>query len=548
MTDPRIGTDIGGYRIEELIGRGGMGVVYRAEQIALGRRVALKLVAPELAEDPGFRERFQRESRLAASIEHPNVIPVHEAGEAEGSVYISMRYVDGTDLRLLIREQGQLEPARAARLVAQVGDALDAAHASGLVHRDVKPANVVIGTVGGHEHAYLTDFGLTKHASSQGGLTRTGEWVGTVDYVAPEQISGGGVDARSDVYALGCVLFQALTGSVPFERDSDVAKMYAHLHEPPPSPLEVAPDLPPALAGVVARALAKDPGNRYQSAGDLGRAAVAAAENTRIAEPERSVARGSAASGLAATVPAASPAPTAPAAAPTARLPFADDTPPTQAVPPARRGRGVAIGVAAAVLGAALLAGGLLAAGVFDSEDEPRRSSGPVAVDTGTSEPEPVPGDDSDIGRTDEEPPTETAGFTTYEAATYTAEYPAEWRVTEDDQLKTTYSRTKFQSPDDSQSVLIDRSPGKDEPPAQSAKAVESQTAKTPGYERISFEPTTVGGREAYEWTFSIDGERKVDIFVNAGGEGFAVLGAGDGDFSALLADARGIAESIQPR
>src|SRR5215211_100138 len=201
-----IGTTVGGYRVEAEVGRGGMGVVYRAEQLGLGRTVALKLIAAELAQDRGFRERFERESRLAASIEHPNVIPVYEAGEADGVLYISMRYIDGSDLRALISSGGRLDPRRAAALLGQVGNALDAAHGLGLVHRDVKPANVLVAGEGAQEHAYLTDFGLTKRAASHGGLTKTGEWVGTVDYVSPEQIQGHGLDARTDVYSLGCVL------------------------------------------------------------------------------------------------------------------------------------------------------------------------------------------------------------------------------------------------------------------------------------------------------------------------------------------------------
>jgi len=318
--DPRIGSVIAGYRIEASIGRGGAGVVYRAEQLRLGRRVAIKLIAPELGEDPGFRERFERESRLAASIEHPNLIPVYEADEADGLLYLVMRYIPGTDLRRLIGDEGRLDPTRAAELVGQVAAALDAAHARGLVHRDVKPANVLIASVGGREHVYLTDFGLTKHLTSQAALTSTGEWLGTIDYAAPEQIQGGMLDARTDVYALGCVLDQAVTGQVPYIRDSDMAKMYAHLSEPPPSPTAVAPGLPVELDEVIARAMAKDPEGRYPSAGDLGRAALAAVERRAPAEPERIVARGEAAPAIA-PPPAPPPAATAPPPTPPAGAP-----------------------------------------------------------------------------------------------------------------------------------------------------------------------------------------------------------------------------------
>ncbi len=263
------GRQIAGYRVEAVAGRGGMGVVYRATQLALDRTVALKIVAPELAGDEDFRERFKRESRIAASIEHPNVIPVHEAGEADGVLFISMRYVEGTDLRELLALRGPLEPERTVRIVGQVAEALDAAHARGLVHRDVKPANVLIGDRGGMEHVYLTDFGLSKQSSSQSGLTKTGQWVGTLDYIAPEQIEGRPVDARTDVYALGCVLYQALTGEVPFVRDSEVSKLWAHISEPPPAPSHRRPGVPPALDAVVVRAMAKDPAQRHRTAGEL---------------------------------------------------------------------------------------------------------------------------------------------------------------------------------------------------------------------------------------------------------------------------------------
>src|SRR3954468_23353749 len=303
---PQPGDHVAGYRIERQLGRGGMGVVYLAEQVRLRRYVALKLIVPELAEDDEFRRRFERESQMAASLDHPNVIPVYEAGEADGALFISMRYVEGYDLRAVIRSAGRIEPVRAARLVGQLGNALDAAHARGLVHRDVKPANVLVaGELGSaSEHAYLTDFGLTKHVSSSSGITHTGQWVGTLDYVAPEQISGGPLDARVDVYSLGCVLFEALTGQVPYPKDSDVAKMFAHMNEPPARVSQLAPRAGAAFDPVGERALAKQPDQRYPSTGDLGRAALAAAQGQHYTAPERSVAAGSAAP---ATVLAAQP-------------------------------------------------------------------------------------------------------------------------------------------------------------------------------------------------------------------------------------------------
>ncbi|WP_051222273.1 serine/threonine-protein kinase [Conexibacter woesei] len=292
-TELEPGDEIAGYRITGLAGRGGMGVVYRAEQLDLQRPVALKLIATPLARDEAFRERFVRESRAAAAIDHPNVIPVYSAGEEGGRLYLAMRYVDGEDLRSLVGRDGPMEPARAASVIAQVANALDAAHARGLIHRDIKPANVLLD----RDHAYLTDFGLTKRLTGETTMTGSGRWVGTLGYIAPEQIRGEGVDARADVYALGCLLFYVLTGVAPYRRDSDEATLYAHLNDPPPDAAALEPEVPVALAAVVERALAKDPDERFPSAGDLGRAALAAVGDGPTPPPERVVARGAAAPG-----------------------------------------------------------------------------------------------------------------------------------------------------------------------------------------------------------------------------------------------------------
>src|SRR3954469_7795566 len=285
MSELEPGSVFAGHRIEAVAGRGGMGVVYRATQLALDRTVALKVIAPGLLEDQTVRSRFVRESKVAASIDHPNVIPIYYAGDESGIAYIAMRYVAGDDVRSLVRREGRLAPERAARIIAQIGAALDEAHSAGLVHRDIKPANVLLTA---DDHVYLTDFGLTKHALSIAGSTKPGHWVGTLDYVAPEQIRGERVDARVDIYALGCLLHYTLTGAVPFPREGDEARLWAHLSDPPPEPTEHAPaGLPSAFDAVVERALAKDPEDRYPSAGDLGRAAKAAAANQQPAGRER---------------------------------------------------------------------------------------------------------------------------------------------------------------------------------------------------------------------------------------------------------------------
>jgi DNA-binding beta-propeller fold protein YncE len=276
VAEDRIGTDLAGYRIERVLGRGGMSVVYLARDPRLKRNVALKVLAPELAEDEGFRARFLRESQLAASLDHPNVVPVYEAGEADGLLYIAMRHVLGTDLKALLRAEGALAPERALTLVGQVANALDAAHERGLVHRDVKPSNVLLTGRPGEEHCYLADFGLSTSASDRS-VADARQIVGTIDYVAPEQIRGADVDGRADVYSLSCLLYECLVGAVPFSRASDVAVIYAHLEEPPPKASEHAPALPAAADAVLERGTAKLPDERWQTCADLveaGRSAL----------------------------------------------------------------------------------------------------------------------------------------------------------------------------------------------------------------------------------------------------------------------------------
>src|SRR5687767_14105577 len=270
------GTEIAGYRIESFIGRGGMAVVYRAEDMRLGRKVALKLLTPQLADSEQFRQRFIRESRLAASLDHPNIVPIYEAGEADGQLFIAMRYVIGADLKAVLAQMGgQLPLDRTIGLFGQVGSALDSAHRAGLVHRDVKPANILVAAderpgSARRDHVYLTDFGLTKRTTEMsGGLTGTGHFLGTVDYVSPEQIQGRPVGSGTDIYALGCVLYECLTGQLPFRRDDDAALLWAHLVEAPPPVTGIRPDLPAAVNAVIARAMAKDPSDRYATSGEL---------------------------------------------------------------------------------------------------------------------------------------------------------------------------------------------------------------------------------------------------------------------------------------
>jgi hypothetical protein len=266
------GVEFAGYRIEALVGRGGMSEVYRASNPRLGNSVAVKLLARELAEDKVFQERFVRESRLAASLNHPNVVPIFDAGEYEGMPFIAMRYVDGPDLKQLVAREGPLALEYATAILAQVAAALDAAHQKGLVHRDVKPGNILIDENAGTDgvpHVYLSDFGVAKHSQSHSGLTSTGHFVGTIDYIAPEQIEGKPLDGTTDLYSLGCLLYECLTGASPFDRDTDVAMIYAHLVDPPPPVSEKRPDLPAALDGVIAKALSKRPEDRYRTCREL---------------------------------------------------------------------------------------------------------------------------------------------------------------------------------------------------------------------------------------------------------------------------------------
>ncbi|MER6444938.1 serine/threonine-protein kinase [Streptomyces venezuelae] len=314
-TDLR-GKQIAGYLVESEIGRGGMAVVYEARDLRLDRRVALKLLAPELARNDTFRQRFAHESKVAATIEHPHIVPVFEAGEADGLLYIAMRLVEGPDLRVMLDRTGPLPVQTAARIAGQVASALDAAHAHDLVHRDVKPGNILIapGTDRDHpEHAYLTDFGLTKKSLSLTGFTTDGQFVGTVTYVAPEQISGKPVDGRCDVYSLGCVVYEALAGEPPFQRDDDIALLWAHQYDAPPPLSSRRPGLPEEVDAVLAKALAKSPDDRWDSCleftGALRRAGEGAGPPTGAADEPVDGAEGGAEGAAPPELPAPPPVP-----------------------------------------------------------------------------------------------------------------------------------------------------------------------------------------------------------------------------------------------
>jgi serine/threonine protein kinase len=287
MSDaPRVGTELAGYLIEGVVGRGGMSTVYRAENRRLGNRVALKILSADLAADETFRERFVRESRVAASISHPNIIPIYDAGSVDDNLYIAMRYVEGGDLKQLLARAGPLPIDVAVSIVCRVGRALAAAHVRGLIHRDVKPANILLEFADGDEpslaHPYVADFGLTKHLGSVSGVTGTGQLIGTLDYVSPEQISGEDLDGRTDVYSLGCVLYECLAGRVPFSRPGDAAVLWAHMSEAPVRLSELREDVTSSVDAVVSRAMAKDKDERFATCGELVAALDSASDTTAL--------------------------------------------------------------------------------------------------------------------------------------------------------------------------------------------------------------------------------------------------------------------------
>jgi Protein kinase domain len=364
------GQVVAGYRIDGVLGEGGMGVVYEATQLSLERKVALKLISGALGDDFSFRERFRREGLIQAAIDHPNIVTVYEAGESEHGLFLAMRLIRGPSLRDLILGR-ELEPERALRFLDQVADALDTAHEAGLIHRDIKPSNVLVST-GARDHAYLADFGVTK-VPGEASLTRTGQLVGTIDYMAPEVIRGEPATSASDIYALGALLYECLTGSIPYPRETDAAVLYAHLFDAPPRVTQERPDLPSAIDGVVERGMASEPAERYASAGELARdaaralgagvaelgvpAAVRAPEQIGVRRPEDAV-----------STPAAM---TRPAVPETRQAPPpAPSTIAAPAPPPERRMPAAVPWVAASALVAVLAIGGFVAGRAAGGETE----------------------------------------------------------------------------------------------------------------------------------------------------------------------------------
>jgi serine/threonine protein kinase len=539
--DSPIGSIIGGCRIEAEIGHGGMGVVYRAEQLSLRRRVALKLLPAALSHDPEFRARFEQEARIAASLDHPNVVPIFDYGESDGQLFIVMRCVDGTDLRRLMRREETLSPSRAARIVAQIGAALDAAHAQGLVHRDVKPGNVLLRPGAGDDHVYLSDFGLTKLADESRGLTRTGQWLGTPDYAAPEQIEGRRVDARTDVYALGCMLHEMLTGQVPFPRDATMASLWAHVNEPAPRPSEHGGAIPPAFDAIVARALAKDPDERYASAGDLGRAALAAAEGRALPREDRSVATGEAS-------PLGAAAATRQLATVADRRPARTHVQPSARPRAGRRSRRTPVALALAAL--LLAGGGALAAALLSRSSSPSAATHVARTSTKASHhpQKTVPSVPRTTTTAPVTPPPEPPSnhydvsrqrWTTYVAPAYHVDRPVGWAMQKDFHPENSIrSRSEWTDPICDCDLVIDYIAGYGESAMQNASETSGGTKQ----------PTSIGTFDdaALRQAVADSGQHEATYFLADGTDNYAVRATAPTAATALEL-ARRIASSLLP-
>lgn len=483
-----------------------MGVVYEATQLALGRRVAVKVISPQLAHDPEFRERFIREARVAASVHHPNIVDVYDTGEQDEVLYLVMRYVDGTDLRTVLRGGVRLAPARAVAITEQVGAALDAAHTAGLIHRDVTPSNILLSGEGAGEQAALTDFGLVKHLDTAG-ETRSGAWLGTLAFVAPEALRDDGVDGRADVYALGCVLHRMLTGHVPFDRESDAATITAHLHDPPPSASATA-GVAGAFDAVLARALAKDPADRYPTAGALARDARAALTGAPVSAPAPVPRRASDALWSVGTG-RDDDAATAIAADRTRVMPQREQAAaeaPAAAVPEARPRR-PRRGRVAALAALALLAG----IGIGIAADR--------ALDTGSSS----------SARTRPAVPRTpaTVALEPYSTAAYEAQVPKGWTRLIDDADRGDFAESRWRAPAPGRALLViayRRDSGAS--PQRVAEAARASLAADPTYSEVAFGAIDLNGDDAWRWVYGIDGQARATWYLNPCRTSIAIYGA----------------------
>ena len=511
------GDRLGSFRVIALLGRGGMGAVYLAEDKSLDRRVALKVIRSNLADDSTFRRRFENEARSAAAIDHPNVVPIYSAGHLDGHLHIAMRYVEGPDLEARLRgEPGEaLSVDNSLHILAAVAAALDEAHERGLVHRDVKPANILLEDRGGPERVFLTDFGLTRPLGAGRGETETGSWLGTPDYAAPEQMESGWVDARTDVYALGCVLYRMLSGEVP-HKGTGPQKVLSIVGGEIPT----IPDVDPAINAVIQRATAKRPGDRYPSAGDLSSAARSAAAGEGLPTVEQSVATGAAATGRS---EAQSEAPT-------------ETFGPTEVTRSMEADGGAGWSrkklLAAVSAGAAIVAGigaAIVIASGSGGEQTTivRTTASTVTEEVPSEEPAESTQELQEPETTDAEPP-ESIEASLYEGAAYSIVVPSVWdHEVQDERSSEGFYTNKWFDP--SEPATFIRSDGGN--PYSSGDLVEGtrgfvERNEAAGYETIFYGADVVGGRPAARWVFLDEGDKRSDYFFTECGEGLAVVGS----------------------
>jgi hypothetical protein len=559
VTTLRPGDRLAEFEVISRLGDGGMGIVYLVRDVHLGRQVALKVIAPHLAPDPEFQERFATEARSAAAIEHPNAVTIYSAGSADDHLFIAMRYIEGTDLRRHMAEKGPLRPSAAARVVAEVAGALDAAHAAGFVHRDVKPANILLTGEPGVGTAYLTDFGLTRApGSSQTGLTETGQWMGTLDYVAPEQVAGERIDARTDIYSLGTVFYEMLVGSVPFGGDQMEKLRRKAEDAPPPLPPSASPR---AFNPVLARAIARNPEQRFRSAGDLGRAASTAAGAGAGAPTERSVATGAAAAGLhEVDVRVRRSRPTPPQV--TARMPRVQRPAPTPLQPaPAAPTRQHSSGRAAVIIGCAVaVAAGLVTGAFFLAGGKgqstrtvvTRRVAAPRKEKAASTTTAAAKAASTPEGETAAESPptsTEAAEPISFQGTEYSATLPPGWIQQESEKVASdgSYIENTWISPSGDEELLIDESPGEPADPEQSVATIGSGVREAGETVYAVTNEVERGGLFGSELDFRADSglPERADFFFNIGDAGFAILASGN-DLSAAQARIDPLISSLQ--
>ena len=530
------GDNLGGYRLIRIVGEGGMGVVWEAEQVSLARRVALKVVRPAFAAETEYRERFQNEARIAGSLDHPNIVTVFDASEVDGHVFLSMALVEGPSIREVLNAEGSLAPARAVSVVTEVAAGLAAAHATGLVHRDVKPSNILLDVAAGR--AVITDFGIAK-ALDATRATSTGQMLGTLNYMAPEQLQGGQIDARVDVYSLGAVLYELLTGKAPFARDTHAATMWAHVNDEPPKP-SLVPGVPEALDAVAAKAMAKIPSERYETASELALAAAVAVgseltEITRIApvvdERTKIVAGGW--SGATKIDTRQGPRTSAP--------PIATSKAAEAGKEKSGVGRRVLLVAVVLLLGALIGGGGAVAVPMILKKETTTAIS--VSTETQTDSQtttETVTSTDSsastDAASTDPGLGTDNlpVGVSDYSGDGYTASVPDGWSQTDARLAGTTGSRMKWINPADPNVwVLIETTPNNRDSAIDSAYTVRGQRGG-------EIKSVSLGGNDGAEWPFTYkhvdppyQTDQRIDYFVNVCSTGVAILGSSSpADFS----------------